>query len=57
MGDPLLGPSAIDAIAMGCMFINPLYAKPGIQSTAPYLNPKQLSDLYANLTLRLLTLL
>ena len=33
MGDPLLGPSAIDAIAMGCMFINPLYTKPGTKPT------------------------
>jgi hypothetical protein len=28
LGDPLLGPSAIDAIATGCMFLNPQYAKP-----------------------------
>ncbi len=25
LGDPLLGPSAIDAIAMGCVYINPIY--------------------------------
>lgn len=28
LGDPLLGPSAIDAVATGCMFLNPQYAKP-----------------------------
>ena len=28
LGDPLLGPSAIDAIAMGCVYINPTYRNP-----------------------------
>lgn len=28
LGHPLLGPSAIDAIAAGCMFINPIYDTP-----------------------------
>jgi hypothetical protein len=28
LGDPLLGPSAIDAVAAGCMYINPIYDKP-----------------------------
>jgi hypothetical protein len=28
LGNPLLGPSAIDAIASGCMYINPIYKKP-----------------------------
>jgi hypothetical protein len=27
LGDPLLGPSAMDAIAYGCMYINPVYQK------------------------------
>lgn len=27
-GDPLLGPSAVDAVAAGCMFINPQYDRP-----------------------------
>jgi len=39
LGDPLLGPSAIDAIASGCMFINPIYSKPaknGALSQHPY---------------------
>lgn len=27
LGDPLLGPSAIDAIGLGCMYINPLIPK------------------------------
>lgn len=27
LGDPLLGPSAIDAISNGCMYINPIYEK------------------------------
>jgi hypothetical protein len=28
LGDPLLGPSAIDAISMGCVYINPVHDKP-----------------------------
>ena len=28
LGNPLLGPSAIDAISLGCMYINPIYRKP-----------------------------
>ena len=28
LGDPLLGPSAIDAVSRGCMYINPIYEKP-----------------------------
>lgn len=28
VGDPLLGPSAIDAISLGCVYINPRYDKP-----------------------------
>lgn len=28
LGDPLLGPSAIDAISMGCVYINPVYSSP-----------------------------
>lgn len=28
LGDPLLGPSAIDAISNGCVFINPIYPEP-----------------------------
>ena len=28
LGDPLLGPSGIDAIAQGCVLINPKYRKP-----------------------------
>lgn len=28
LGDPLLGPSAIDAISMGCVYINPVHASP-----------------------------
>ena len=28
LGDPLLGPSAIDAVAAGCMYINPIYSPP-----------------------------
>ena len=29
MGHPILGPSAIDAVAMGCVFINPMYEHKG----------------------------
>ena len=40
LGDPLLGPSAIDAISAGCMYINPVYpagkAKKGYMSQHPY---------------------
>ena len=38
LGDPLLGPSAIDAIAAGCMYINPIYSLPkkGCLSQHPY---------------------
>ena len=28
LGNPILGPSAIDAISVGCMFLNPLYDVP-----------------------------
>ena len=28
LGDPLLGPSAIDAVSAGCVYINPQYGKP-----------------------------
>lgn len=28
LGDPLLGPSAIDAISVGCVYINPIYKSP-----------------------------
>lgn len=28
LGDPLLGPSAIECIAYGCVYINPIYAQP-----------------------------
>jgi hypothetical protein len=28
LGDPLLGPSAIDAISVGCVYINPVYKNP-----------------------------
>lgn len=28
LGNPILGPSAIDAISVGCVFINPVYPKP-----------------------------
>lgn len=28
LGNPILGPSAIDAISVGCVFINPLFDKP-----------------------------
>ena len=38
LGHPLLGPSAIEAAASGCMFINPTYKKPvrGEYSQHPY---------------------
>lgn len=30
LGNPILGPSAIDAIASGCMFLNPIFDKPAV---------------------------
>lgn len=40
LGDPLLGPSAIDAIRLGCMYMNPTYtpqnSKKGYNSQHPY---------------------
>ena len=40
LGNPLLGPSAIDAISNGCMFINPIYNVPmrdgAFKSQHPY---------------------
>ncbi|CAM9824588.1 unnamed protein product, partial [Heterosigma akashiwo] len=38
--DPLLGPSAVDAVSNGCMFINPVYSKPKLDfytSQHPYI--------------------
>lgn len=28
LGEPLLGPSALDAVAAGCMYLNPIYSNP-----------------------------
>lgn len=28
LGEPLLGPSALDAVAAGCMYLNPIYSTP-----------------------------
>jgi Glycosyltransferase family 18 len=28
LGEPLLGPSALDAVAAGCMYLNPIYLNP-----------------------------
>jgi hypothetical protein len=43
LGDPLLGPSAIDAIANGCVYINPIYRSPVrdvFESQHPYADKK-----------------
>jgi hypothetical protein len=32
LGNPLLGPSAVDAVAVGCMFLNPIYVKPMLEA-------------------------
>ena len=44
LGDPLLGPSAIEAIASGCMYINPIYPIPvrdgAFNSQHPYADAK-----------------
>ena len=41
LGNPLLGPSAIEAVSLGCMFINPVYSEPKLSgrysSQHPYL--------------------
>jgi hypothetical protein len=36
LGNPILGPSAIDAMAMGCVFINPVYDKPVEHNGFPF---------------------
>ena len=36
LGNPILGPSAIDAISVGCMFLNPLYDKPVLHNGFAY---------------------
>ena len=28
LGNPILGPSAVDAVSVGCMFLNPLFTQP-----------------------------
>lgn len=35
LGNPISGPSAIDAISMGCMFINPVYNQPVVVNDIP----------------------
>ncbi len=44
LGDPLLGPSAVDAITAGCMYLNPIYpegrAKKGYFNQHPYVAEK-----------------
>jgi hypothetical protein len=40
LGNPLAGPSAVDAVVAGCVYINPLYDKPvkeRYHSQHPYL--------------------
>lgn len=32
LGHPLLGPSAVDAVSLGCMFINPIYTHPQLEA-------------------------
>lgn len=32
LGNPLLGPSAIDAVSLGCLFINPVYSEPMLEA-------------------------
>eukprot|EP01033_Poteriospumella_lacustris_P016172 gene16172-11567_t len=42
LGNPLLGPSAVDAVSLGCMFIDPIYKTPAhtaqYRSQHPYLH-------------------
>eukprot|EP01039_Chlorochromonas_danica_P010326 gene10326-11430_t len=44
LGHPLLGPSALDAVSVGCLFINPVYSQPqleaGYRSQHAYLSEK-----------------
>ncbi len=40
LGNPLVGPSAVDAVVAGCVYVNPLYADPvktHYRSQHPYL--------------------
>ncbi len=32
LGNPLLGPSAVDAVSVGCMFFNPIYNEPMLEA-------------------------
>lgn len=32
LGNPLLGPSAVDAVSVGCMFVNPVYKEPMLEA-------------------------
>lgn len=47
LGNPLLGPSAVDAVSLGCMFLDPVYKEPALEakyrSQHPYLS-EALSD-------------
>lgn len=36
LGNPMLGPSAIDAISSGCMFLNPIFRKPVVHNGYSY---------------------
>lgn len=36
LGNPILGPSAIDAVSVGCVFINPVYQKPVVVNGYSY---------------------
>lgn len=42
-GDPLIGPSAIEAIALGCTFINPTYKEPYLGYMSQHPVPQLLS--------------
>lgn len=39
LGHPLLGPSAIDAVSLGCIFINPIYRQPQLEAKYPSQHP------------------
>lgn len=36
LGNPILGPSAIDAVSMGCMFLNPVFDQPVMHNGLPF---------------------
>ena len=55
LGDPLLGPSAVEAVASGVMLINPVYSKPKLRiykSQHPFLADQVGEDYVCNVNMK-----